>query len=206
MFLTPCKRAGFVIKLHVFPASADRWPHVVAFCSDSLSLVCWLVEHSCAPPLPSTHTHTHAHTHAPLHKHTGIQKCTYTHTFDTLECWWSNIGVGFDIGSHRRTRPLKKEDKLALGIRARAEPTPTTRLAPSNHGRVGGMCRAEKNKSHWGLTGDAAGGFESRKFQGLTASLTLNRLSDQTYVFVFAGFPNPIPRKESCPKLAFFFS
>lgn len=48
-----------------------------------------------------------------------------------------------------------------------------------------------------------AGGFESRKFQGLTVSLTLNRLSDQTYVFVFPGVYQSDSEKESCPKLFF---
>lgn len=71
------------------------WSH---FCSDSLSLVCWLVEHSCTPPLSNTHTQTH------IHRYTNTQ--AYTHC--TLECWWSCIGVGFDMVSHRRTRPPKK--------------------------------------------------------------------------------------------------
>lgn len=69
--------------------SGERWPHVVAYCSDSLSLVCWLVEHSCAAPLPSTHTYSVTQ----AHRHTQ----THTHTHYTLECRWSNIGVEFDI-------------------------------------------------------------------------------------------------------------
>lgn len=138
VFLTPCN-AGFVIKVHVFPASVDRWPHVVAYCSDSLSLVCWLVEHSCAAPLPSTQ----AHTHTPLHKHTGIHKPTHTHY--TLECRWSNIGVEFDIATVGQTGRAGD-----TGVRVGQHQPP----APSNQrDGVGGKCRAEKNKSHWGLPG-----------------------------------------------------
>lgn len=156
----------------MFPASVDRWPHVVAFCSDSLSLVCWLVEHPCAAPLPSTQAHTHTV------RYTSTQAYTNTHTLNTRML----------VVKHRsqiRFRYSQRPDKLgALGILGEGGTTPTT-AAPSNHGTGKAESAGRKRTNPTGGCRDVAGGFESRKFQGLTVSLTLNRLSDQTYVFVF---------------------
>lgn len=129
--------------------SGERWPHVVAYCSDSLSLVCWLVEHPCAAPLPSTQ----AHTHTPLHKHTGIHKPTHTHY--TLECRWSNIGVEFDIDIRNG-----RTNWARWGYWCEGGTTPTTgTVEPTGRGRrkvpggkeqiplgAGGMWRAASSR------------------------------------------------------------
>lgn len=141
VFLTPCN-AGFVIKVHVFPASVDRWPHVVAYCSDSLSLVCWLVEHSCAAPLPSTQAHTH------ILRYTSTQAYTNPHTHITH----SNVGGQTSESNSISIFATVGQTGRAgdTGVRVGQHQPP----APSNQrDGVGGKCRAEKNKSHWGLPG-----------------------------------------------------
>lgn len=150
VFLTPCN-AGFVIKVHVFPASVDRWPHVVAYCSDSLSLVCWLVEHSCAAPLPSTQAHTH------ILRYISTQAYTNPHTYwyYTLECRWSNIGVEFDIDIRNG-----RTNWARWGYWCEGGTTPTTgTVEPTGRGRrkvpggkeqiplgAGGMWRAASSR------------------------------------------------------------
>lgn len=149
--------------------------------------------------------HTGTHTHTPLHKHTGIHKPTHigiTHSKVGGQTSESNsISIFATVGQTGRAGDT--------GVRVGQHQPP----APSNQrDGGGGKCRAEsagrKRTNPTGGWRDVAGGFESRKFQGLTVSLTLNRLSDQTYVFVFnrGGLPIRFPRKESCPRLFFSFT
>lgn len=122
--------------------SGERWPHVVAYCSDSLSLVCWLVEHSCAAPLPSTQAHTH------ILRYTSTQAYTNPHTHITH----SNVGGQTSESNSISIFATVGQTGRAgdTGVRVGQHQPP----APSNQrDGGGGKCRAEKNKSHWGLAG-----------------------------------------------------
>lgn len=127
-----------------------------------------------------------AHAHTPLHKHTGIHKPTHTHY--TLECRWSNIGVEFDIDIRNG-----RTNWARWGYWCEGGTTPTTgTVEPTGRGRR--KVPGGKEQIPLGAAGMWRAASSRESFKGF--SLTLNRLSDQTYVFVFnRGFINPIPEE-----------
>lgn len=68
-------------------------------------------------------------THTNTLRYTSTQPYTntYTHTHYTLECWWSNIGVEFDIGSAGLPdASAKKGGQTCAGHTGEGGTTPTT--------------------------------------------------------------------------------